>query len=139
MTNPPPASKPWRGLLLLGLVFFLGAACGIGGGLLVMRGLAQRAFKGDLRASGPVDFLAGVLEQQIATDLELTPAQRAAAHQELETTVARFKDLRAQLRTDARIIVADTVTRVEQHLPPEKRPLLRQRVKDRLGDWGLVP
>lgn len=139
MTTPPPSPKPWRGLLLLAFVFLLGAGCGIGGGLLVLRSLAQRAVKGDLRDNGPVAVLTSVLEKQIAGDLDLTPAEQAAAHRELQVTLAQIRDLRLRLRSDAQTMVVDTLTRIEPHLPPEKRGLLRQRVKERLGDWGLSP
>lgn len=139
MTTPPSSPKPWRGLLLLAFVFLLGAGCGVGGGLLVLRGLAQRAIKGDLRDNGPAAMLTSVLEKQIASDLDLTPAEQAAAHRELQVTLSQIRDLRLRLRSDAQAVVADTLTRIEPHLPPEKRHLLRQRVKERFGDWGLVP
>ncbi|MDZ4288486.1 MAG: hypothetical protein U0984_11040 [Prosthecobacter sp.] len=137
--DPPPAPHRSRALLLLLFVFLLGAASGIGGGLLILRGLAQRAFAGDLRDNSPVEFVVATLEKQLSSELDLTPEERQAARRELAVTVTRFKDLRTRLRTDARAVVEDTLVRVEQHLPPEKRVRLRERAANRLRPWGLVP
>ena len=140
-TPAPPTSgtNRLRALLFLLLVFLLGAGCGIGGGLLVLHGIAQRAFSAEPGNTSPVELVTAALEKQIAGELELTPAQRETAHRELAITIVKFKDLRVRMRSDARAIVKDTLERVEQNLPPEKRVKLRERVRARLQPWGLVP
>lgn len=137
--DPPPAApRSTRALLLLLLVFLVGAACGVGGGLLVLRHYARRAFIGEMRENGPVELVTAALEKQVSSELDLTAEERQAARRELAITVTRFKELRSRLRTDAREVIEDTVVRIEQHLPPEKRAKLRERVGNRLKPWGLV-
>ncbi len=135
---PPATPRSSRALLLLLFVFLLGAASGIGGGLLVLRHFARRAFIGEMRENGPVELVTAALEKQVSSELDLTAAERQAARRELAITVTRFKDLRTRLRSDARDVIEDTIVRIEQHLPPEKRTKLRERVGSRLRPWGLV-
>ena len=143
-TPPPPAltspAAPPRGraLVLLFLVFLLGAASGIGGGLLLLRGLAHRAWAGELGEHSPIEIVTSGIEHQIAAELQLTPEEREAVQDELAVTVQRFRDLRLKLRSDSRDIVEDTVQRIEQRLPPEKRAELRARAGTRLRPWGLM-
>jgi hypothetical protein len=142
--TPPPALPPepprrTRALLLLLFVFLLGAASGIGGGLLLLRGLAHRAWAGDMGENSPVELVTQSMERQISAELELTAEERRAIQKELAVTVMRFREMRLRLRADSRAIVEDSLTRLEQHLPPEKRARLRERAGQRLRPWGLMP
>lgn len=138
-TDPSPAPGRRRAILLLLLVFLLGAACGIGGGLLVLRRAAQRAFAGESGANRSVELLTFAMEKQVFAELDLTPAERAAAERELTVTATQLKDLRTRLRTDMRAVVEDSIMRIEQHLPPDKRSRFRERAAKRLQPWGLAP
>ena len=138
-TASPSSGNRLRAFLLIVLVFVLGAASGIGGGLLVLQRLMQRSFAGDFVKNGPGEILAATLENQIASEVDMTPAERAAAKQEVEASLVKFKELRMRMRGDVRDIVKDTLLRVESRLPPEKRDKLRERVTARLQPWGLMP
>lgn len=141
MTVSPPSLKPGRtrALLLLLLVFLLGAASGVGGGLLFLRSLAHRAWAGELGENSPVELVTNRLENQMSAELELTPEERQAVQKELALTVGQFRELRVKMRSDIRAIVEDTLTRVETQIPEEKRARLRERAGDRLRPWGLMP
>lgn len=141
MTVSPPSLKPGRtrALLLLLLVFLLGAASGVGGGLLFLRSLAHRAWAGELGGNSPVELVTNGLEHQMSAELELTPEERKAVQKELALTVGQFRELRVKMRSDIRAIVEDTLTRVETKIPEEKRARLRERAGDRLRPWGLMP
>ncbi|TDU73049.1 hypothetical protein EI77_01516 [Prosthecobacter fusiformis] len=140
-TTIPVAGRPgrMRALLLLGLVFILGAACGIGGGLIFLRGLAQRTWAGETGDKSPVERVTNSIENQMAKELDLTPEERLAVRKEFATTVAQFRALRIKLREDSRSIVEDTLSRLEKQIPEEKRAGLRERADARLRPWGLMP
>ncbi|MCW0219277.1 MAG: hypothetical protein OJI67_13205 [Prosthecobacter sp.] len=140
MTVSPPSLKPGRtrALLLLLLVFLLGAASGVGGGLLFLRSLAHRAWAGELGENSPVELVANGLEHQVSAELELTPEERQAVQKELALTVGQFRELRVKMRSDIRAIVEDTLTRVETKIPEGKRARLRERAGARLRPWGLM-
>lgn len=141
--DPLPASAAaaprWRALLLLLVVFLTGAACGLGGGALVLRSMMQRALHGEASdGNAPVDWVISTLEREISDDLDLTESERAAVHQELLTTARDFRQMRVKMLMDTRDRVRETLARVEKHLPEEKRLLLHERASRRLRPWGLM-
>ncbi len=138
-TAPTQRTGSLRAVLLLALVFCLGAAIGVGGGLIFLHRLAQRSFSSEAKENLVVEFLVFRLERQIATELGATPAEREAAHRELLVSMNEVTKLRAKLRRDARAIVADTVDRIEPLLSPDKRPKLRELAAKQLSPWGLEP
>ena len=89
--------------------------------------------------NGPGEMLATALENQIAAEVDMTSAERAATKEEVEVALVKFRNLRMRMRGDVRDIVKETLSRVEDRLPPEKRGKLRERVTARLQPWGLVP
>lgn len=138
MNTPPNHSSRWKAVLLLLLVFALGAGCGIGGGLLLLRRVVQRAIAHPDKAHAPVDRLVGKVESVMAAELNLTEAERSAVHGELLQTAADFKALRQEVWTKAGMNVEGSLERICKHLPAEKQALLRKKAAERLGPWGLV-
>lgn len=135
----PAGSSRLRALALLMAVFVLGAASGIGGGLLVLRGIVQKVVTGRAaNSTTPVDWVIGTLEREIGGEIELTSSERAAVHEELLTSAAAFRRIRAGMMIEARREVRATLSRIERHLPPEKQKLLQERAGRRLRPWGLL-
>lgn len=137
--NPssPPSSR-WKAVLLLLLFFALGAGCGIGGGLLVLRRVVQHAMTHPNDDHAPVDRLVSKLESLMVAELELTESERSAVHAELLRTAADFKALRREVWQKAGMTVAGSLDRICQKLPQKKQEVLRQKVAERLGPWGLL-
>ena len=125
-------------MLLLLLVFSLGAGCGIGGGLLVLRRILQNAIAHPSESHAPVDRLMHKVESLMVSDLNLTNTERAAVHAELLQTAADFKALRLEVWQKAGASVAGSLDRICKHLPAEKQSLLRKKATERLGPWGLL-
>lgn len=138
MNSASPAHSRWKALLLLAFVFILGGACGIGGGLLVVRRIAQHAIAHPGGENAPIDRAASHIESIIASDLDLTTEERAAVHAELQRTAAEFKALRAEVWQKSAAQVQDTLDRLSKHLPPEKQSRLREQAAKRLKPWGLM-
>ena len=133
------ASHRLRALLLLLIVFVLGAATGIGGSLLAMRHLAQRGLAGNLGPYDPLVRISAQWERDIAAELDFTPGERDRAHDELAVTVERLQELRSGMYADGRVIIADTIERVAADLPEEKRAAFRESIAKRLRPWSLAP
>lgn len=138
MNPPSPPSSRWKAVLLLLLVFVLGAGCGIGGGLLVLRRIVQHAVAQPDDAPAPVDRLAGKIESLMVAELALTDSERSAVHAELLQTAADFKALRLEVWQKAGMHVAGSLDRICKHLPAEKQAILRKKAAERLGPWGLL-
>lgn len=138
MHSSPTTSSRWKAVLLLLLVFILGAGCGIGGGLLVLRRFVQRAIAHPGESHAPVDRLIGKVESAMVAELSLTEAERSAVHAELLQTAAEFKLLRAEVWQKAGSSVAGSLDRICKRLPLEKQEILRKKAAERLGPWGLL-
>ncbi|HBJ82506.1 MAG: hypothetical protein Q8M07_20165 [Prosthecobacter sp.] len=138
MNSAPSTHSHGKAVLLLVLVFILGAACGIGGGLLVLRRVFQHAIAHPGGQNAPVDRVIAHLESSIASELDLTAAERAAIRPELEQAATDFKALRAEVWRKAALNVQDTLGRVSTHLPPEKQTRLQTEAAKRLQPWGLM-
>lgn len=138
MNSTPNPSSRWKAVILLAFIFVLGAACGVGGGLLVLRRVVQHAIAQPDARNAPVDRVIAHLESSIASELDLTSDERAAIHPELEKTAADFKALRAEVWQKAAQNVRDSLERVSRHLPPEKQARVRERTAQRLKPWGIT-
>lgn len=139
-TDPTlPARSRWKAVLLLLLVFMLGAGCGVGGGLLVLRSVLRRAIATAPGEVAPADFVVDALDSKIGRELELDEPQRQAIHAELMLTAGQFKALREHVTHETRTYVEDALTRSARHLPAEKHAHLRELVSRRLQPWGLMP
>jgi hypothetical protein len=138
MNSASPAHSRGKAVLLLAFIFILGAACGIGGGLLVLRRIAQHALTHPGGENAPMDRAAAHIESILAADLDLTAAERAAVHTELQQTAADFKALRAEVWQKAVVNVEDTLGRIAKHLPAEKQKRLQAQAEKRLRPWGLM-
>lgn len=140
-TDPPakPTSGTWKALLVLALVFLLGAATGIGGGLLFLRAQIRKAATAPLNNQGPFDKLSARIESQLVKNLQLDPPERSAVHEELAVTSRRAKELRLRLADDIRALAGDTIARIGGHLSAEKQAKLRQDADAWLAPWGLQP
>lgn len=125
-------------MALLVLVFVLGAGCGIGGGLLVLRRVVHRAIAEPQSEHTPVDFVVAALERDISAELDLDDAQRQQLHESLQVTVKDFKDLRLEIWQKARTKANESLECIASQLPPEKAAKLRERAKSRLQPWGLL-
>ncbi len=125
-------------MALLGLVFVLGAACGIGGGLLVLRRLVQHAIAEPQSNRTPVDLVIAALEREMLFELDLDDAQRHQLHQSLQITAQDFKGLRVEVWQKAREKTRESLERIASQLPPEKAVKLRERASSRLKPWGLL-
>ncbi|OYW74706.1 MAG: hypothetical protein B7Z37_16585 [Verrucomicrobia bacterium 12-59-8] len=138
MNTPSITSSRWKAVLLLLLVFALGAGCGIGGGLLVLRRIVQHAIAHPNDEHAPVDRAVGKIEFLMVAELDLTDSERSAVHAELLQTAGEFKALRLQVWQKAGMAVAGSLDRICQHLPAEKQAALRKKAAERLGPWGLL-
>ena len=138
--NPEPPKKQrssLRAVLLLLLVFLLGFGFGAGGVLLGFRHMARNAFAASPKATAPIDRFLAAVEARFTRKLALTPAERAAAHEELAITAREFKRDRETFLTATRNLVNDTIFRIGQRLPPEKRDRLEELARARLEPWGI--
>lgn len=138
MNTPSNTSSRWKAVLLLLLVFVLGAGCGIGGGLLVLRRIVQHAIAHPDESHAPVDRLVGKIESMMVAELDLTDSERSAVHAELLQVATEFKALRREVWHKAGVSVAGSLDRICQHLPAEKQAILRKKAAERLGPWGLL-
>lgn len=139
--NSIPTQTPhsrWKAALLLALVFVLGAGCGIGGGLLVVRHIVQREIAHPSGDHAPIDLVVGRIESSLTSDLDLTETERAAVHTELLQTANDFKALRKEVWSKAAFNVQATLDRLAKHLPPDKAARLRSEAERRLTPWGVM-
>ena len=138
MNPSSTTTSRWKAVLLLLLVFALGAGCGIGGGLLVLRRIVQHAIAHPNDDHAPADRLATKIESLLVADLALTDSERSAVHVELQQAAAEFRALRLEVWQKASLSVAGSLDRLCKHLPAEKQAALRQKAAERLGPWGLL-
>lgn len=138
MNNPSPTSSRWKAILFLLLVFALGAGCGIGGGLILLRRVVQHAIAHPNDEHAPVDRVVSRLEAQLVADLDLTDSERSAVHAELLHAAADFKTLRLEVWQKARLNVEGSLDRICHHLPESKQALVRKKAVEKLGTWGLI-
>ncbi|WP_395735359.1 hypothetical protein [Prosthecobacter sp.] len=138
MSTSSPTTSRWKAVLLLLLVFVLGAGCGIGGGLLVVRRIAQHAIAHPNEDHAPMDRVVSKIEALMVAELDLTETERRAVHGELQQTAAEFKTLRHEMWQKAGANVDDSLDRLCKHLPAEKQAMLRKKAAERLGPWGLM-
>jgi len=138
MTPPSTSSSRWKAVLLLLLVFILGAGCGIGGGLLVLRRVIQHAIAHPGESNAPMDRVMHKVEFVMVAELDLTDIERSAVHAELMQTAVEFKALRLEMWQKAGGSVKGSLDRICKHLPEEKQALLRKKAAERLGPWGLL-
>jgi hypothetical protein len=138
ISNVPKRRSKWKALLLLLVVFFLGAAAGVGtcGAIIVAKLKADARNPGG--ASRPMQRFFDRTEKQLGKELELDPSERQAVHEELAVTSDRVRDIRLHLSKDVRTLARETVDRIASHLPPAKQSLLREKAAKRLGPWGLL-
>ena len=138
MNTPSQTSSRWKAVLLLLLVFALGAGCGIGGGLLVLRRIVQHSIAHPDESHAPVDRVVGKIESLMVVELDLTDSEHSAVHAELLQAASEFKALRHEVWQKAGVSVAGSLDRICQHLPAEKQAILRKKAAERLGPWGLL-
>lgn len=141
--DPKPAIlQRWKGLLILLLVFAMGAASGGAGALFYMRAQVRqavlRAFAGRDRTDR-LERLAVRVENNLASSLALNAQERQAVHEELQESVRQGRRLRLRMLMEVRRLVADTVVRIGQRLPPDKQAKLKAKADRRLDRWGLEP
>lgn len=140
-TAPIPSSTQrstrGRAIALLGVVFVLGMASGLGGGALWLRRQIRTTIAAPAEAEGAVGRLMARLESNLASELSLTAEQRTAVREEFQTAERQFRQLRTQFATDGEQLAQDTVAAIERRLPPDKHQALRDRVRERLEVWGI--
>lgn len=137
-SSSSPKRSRWKAVLLLGLVFVLGAACGIGGGLLVLRRMVHRAIAEPQSEHTPVDLVIAALEHDISSEFDLDDAQRHQLHESLQITAQDFKGLRIEIWQKAREKTRESLDRIASQLPPDKAAKLREHATNRLKPWGLL-
>jgi hypothetical protein len=132
-------STRWRALLLLLVVFLLGVACGVGGGGLWHRSRLQAAFANPRSVDGPAVRVLNRIESKLTRDLDLTPEKRSAVRQEIDEATRELASVRAETRENVQRISQTTIDRIEPHLPPEERPKFREKAREILAPWSLLP
>ena len=141
--NPPgdtplsPVSNRWKALLMLVTVFVLGAGAGVGGTLYYVRSQVRYAMMHPFADRGRLDRLAARVESNLTQSLNLDASERQAVHEELSVSVQRAKRLRLRMFFETRMLMRDTLARIEKRLPAEKQAQLKQKAEDRLGRWGF--
>jgi len=75
---------------------------------------------------------------RLSRELELDAGQTEAVNKELSQTAIQLKQVRLKGVTETRLIALDTLRRIQQHVPEERRKELRQRAIARLAPWGLL-
>lgn len=132
-----PSRGVWKAVLLLLVVFVLGAASGIGGGLLFLRSQIRRAATAPVTNRGPLDTLADRMESRLTGRLQLSESERSAVREELAASVRQAKEIRLRIANDIRALAGDTVARIAKHLSAEKQVKLWKEAESRLEPWGL--
>ncbi len=134
-----PSRSKWKAALLLIFVFLLGGACGLGGGMILLRSWIRLAITAPLSHQGPVDKLAARIESNIGRSFKLSTDELHAVHDELAVSTRKAKELRLRVGDDARALAEDTIVRIGSHLPADKQAAWRQQATARLAPWGLLP
>ncbi len=114
---------------------------GFGGGTVFGLWLSARFFTQFLAVSpdapGPGDYLVERIVRNLAAELDLTAAERAAVEAEFRASVVRTKRLRAETTLKMREIVRDTNARVAGKLPPDKAAKFRDFTVRQFQALGL--
>jgi hypothetical protein len=134
-----PSGSKWKAALLLVFVFMLGGACGLGGGMLLLRSWIWLAITAPLSHHGPIDKLAAQIESKIGRSFKLSADELRAVHDELAVSSRKAKELRLRVGDEARALVEDSIARIGSHLPADKQANWRQQATARLEPWGLLP
>lgn len=125
--------------MLLLVVFFLGAGCGIGGSMLLLRFWIRLAVTSPVSNHGPLDKLASRIENHLKHSLKLSDDELRAVHEELALSTRKAKELRLRVGDEARGLAEDTIVRIGSHLPSDKQANWRKQATARLEPWGLMP
>lgn len=120
-------------------VFFLGGACGFGGGMILLRSWIRLAITAPVSNHGPIDKLAARIESNIGRSMKLSADELRAVHDELAVSIRKAKELRLRVGDEARALAEDTIARIDSHLPTDKQAGWRQQATARLEPWGLLP
>ncbi len=129
----------WKALLLLFVVFSLGAASGIGVGGLWLKKRAQAVLANSNSTDGPAIIIFDNMEEKLTRKLDLTPTERAALHEEFDQATQEIQNVRTETLESVRKISQQTLDRIEQRLPPEKRSPFREEARETLMPWSLLP
>lgn len=119
------SSPPWKALLLLAVVFLLGAGCGIGGSGLWIRAKMKAAISDPHNADGAFLRRIDRVEARLIRDLDLTTEEQRVVAQEFERAAEQFKTNRVEYLNSLQAFSTETKSRIEQSLPPEKREAFR--------------
>jgi hypothetical protein len=135
----PASRRTFVAILVLALVFLLGAAVGVGGSFLYLRGQVRMAFSPEPGKSRlPADRLLDRAEERMIRELELTKEETSAVRQELDITRRELRELRVRFLFSMRGVLRDSVTRAGSRLPEAKRIKL-EGITDRwLQSWGVM-
>lgn len=128
---------PLKAIVLLAVIFGLGALAGAGATVWTLRAHLQDIARDPSKADGPAVKVIARVEEDLTSHLDLTPDERAGVQEELEFTRAVLRERRGELVEDLRQVALDTVERLEKRVPEEKRAALRERVGERLDPWGV--
>jgi len=136
--TPPTVSPPrWRAWLAAALIFVFG----FGAGALCTVAIGMRAIQRAVRAPASAPGLADRVLERTGRDLErelnLTPEEAAAVQRALAETTAHLRALRVQAAADRHKEMRNTVLRLAQSLPVEKRPRFRELVRRSILRAGL--
>jgi len=134
----PPRTSRYKAVVLLLFVFVLGAACGIGGGLLVLRRVAQQAINAQNTKNAPINIAMRLLEEDLVRQIEFDSKEQAMLNFELKQAASDFTGLRIEIWQKAREKTRESLDRIASQLPPEKAAKLRERATSRLKPWGLL-
>ncbi len=141
--NPPDtpsllsASNRWKAVLLLVAVFVLGAGLGIGGTLYFVRSQVRSAMLHPLAERGRIDRLSARVESHLTRSLNLDAGEQQAVREELATSLKRARRIRLRALIEVRLLIRDTVSRIENRLPVEKRAKFKRQAEERLSRWGF--
>lgn len=122
-------SFPWKALLLLAVMFLLGAGCGIGGSGLWMRAKMKAAISDPLNADGAYLRRIDRVETRLIRDLDLTAEEKRVVAQEFDQAAEQFKTNRVEYLNRLQAFSAEIKSRIEQSLPPEKRDAFRTSIQ----------
>ena len=121
--------KPW---LLIFVVFFAGVVVGVVGTRIAVRKILQRV------AANP-DLMRARIERDLASNLKLTPEQRAQAHDILVNSQNKIRELRSEFQPRFLEILNDAESQISEKLTPEQREKLQQFLKEKRKIWKPAP
>lgn len=119
--------------LLLATGFSVGVVVGVWGTSKVM----TQFLNVSPNAPGLSDYFLDDLEADLARQLDLTPAERAAVAAEMRATVVLAKQLRAETTLRLRAIFSDATERMASRMAPEKAVKFREMTERRFRRFGL--